>query len=102
MQNDTIEIIQENPMVEEKLKLALAGKKKLETERLKVQFNIEHAEKRMSQIAEILKDKYDLSIDDIPAFLNKAIPEKEQAVNEFHTAVQNAIKFYDENLKTQG
>ena len=87
MQNDTIEIIQENPMVEQKLKIAIDGKKKLETERIKVQVNIENAEKRMRQIAEILKNKYDLSIDDIPAFLNQAIPEKEKAVNEFHTAV---------------
>lgn len=98
-QNEEVVIIQENPEVYKKLEESNKKMAELNKTSVRATMTVEHTEKRMQEIIKVLKEKFNLDIENVPEFLNKAIPKNEENILKYCEKVDEAYTYAKENLK---
>lgn len=98
-QNNEITIIQENPEVYKKLEDSNKKMTELSKTSVRATMTIEHTEKRMQEIIDILQKEFQLDIEQVPAFLNEAIPKNEENILKYCQQVDDAYIYAKEKIK---
>lgn len=89
--SDASEIPSVNPQIKAAYEKSLIDHKTLESARQRGLFEQEQGRKEIERIAAEVQERFGMSIDEIPDYIRRAVPQNEDAMKRFTAAVDKAM-----------